>query len=68
MLQDRFRKKIIRPTGGGNSSSEITDITDQVPQIDDVLAEVDSAVNAATDLEQQFRLDALSRSSRICGC
>jgi hypothetical protein len=55
MLQDRFRKKTKRPVGGGDSSLETVDITDQVPQIDDVLAEVDKALEKAQQLEQQVR-------------
>jgi len=53
MLQDRFRKKTKRPVGGGDSSLETIDITDQLPQIDDVLAEVDKALKKAQQLEQQ---------------
>jgi hypothetical protein len=62
MLQDRFRKKTKRPVGGGDSSLETIDITDQVPQIDDVLAEVDKALKKARHLEQQVRLQ------KYCGC
>lgn len=62
MLLDRFRKKTKRPSGGGDSSLETVDITDQVPQIDDVLAEVDKALKKALELEDQVR--PLGR----CGC
>lgn len=62
MLQDRFRKKTKRPSGGGDSSLEMVDITGQVPQIDDVLAEVDKALEKAQQLEKQIR-----PQSR-CGC
>jgi hypothetical protein len=55
MLQDRFRRKTKRPTGGGDSSLETIDITEQVPQIDDVLAEVDKALKKAQQLEEQLR-------------
>jgi len=62
MLQDRFRKKTKRPVGGGDSSLETIDITDQVPQIDDVLAEVDKALKKAQQLEQQVQ------PQKSCGC
>lgn len=53
MLQDRFRKKTKRPVGGGDSSLETVDITDQLPQIDDVLAEVDAAIEKADQIQIQ---------------
>lgn len=62
MLQDRFRKKRKRPSGGGDSSLETVDITDQVPQIDDVLTEVDKALEKIQQLEKQLR------PRGICGC
>lgn len=62
MLQDRFRKKTNGPLGGGDTSLETVDITDQVPQIDDVLAEVDKALEKAAKLEEQLR------PQRGCGC
>jgi|GEM_PF-2329174 len=62
MLQDRFRRKTNRPTGGGNSSLETIDIAEQVPQIDDVLAEVDNALKMAEQLKEQLRLQGR------CGC
>lgn len=55
MLQDRFRKKTKRPNTGGDSSLETVDISDQVPEVDDVLDEVDKALKKATELEQQVR-------------
>lgn len=50
MLQDRFRKKK-RPSGGGDSSLDEVNIADQVPQIDDVLAKVDKALEMAGQLQ-----------------
>lgn len=55
MLQDRFRKKTKRSSGGGDLSLETVDITNQVPQIDDVLAEVDKALKKAQWLKEQIR-------------
>ncbi len=63
MLQDRFRKKIKRPTDGSGSSLETVGIADQVPQIDDVLAEVDKALEKALQLELQMQPPQNS-----CGC
>lgn len=62
MFQDRFRKKTKRPTGAGDSSLNTVDITDQVPQIDDVLAKVNEALKTARQLEEQ-----ISPQGR-CGC
>lgn len=62
MLQDRFRKKTNRPGGGNNSSLETVDITDQVPKVDDVLAEVDKAIEKAKRIEEQVQ------PQRTCGC
>ncbi len=62
MLQDRFPKKTKRLSSGSDSSLETVDITDQVPQIDDVLAEVDKALKRAQQLEQQVR------SQGHCSC
>lgn len=64
MILDQFRRKTRRPTGGGNSSLETTDITDQVPQIEDVLAEVDKAIDKANRIEDQIQ----PQSHGFCGC
>lgn len=61
-MQDRFRRKTKRPTGGGDSSLETIDITKQVPQINDVLAAVDGALEEARQLEKQLRPQGR------CGC
>lgn len=55
MLQDRFRKKAKRPSNRGDSSFETMDITEQVPQIDDVLIDVDRAIKNAEQLEKDIR-------------
>lgn len=52
MLRDWFRKKTKRPSGGGDSSLETANITDQVLQIDDVLAEVDAAIKKAENIQK----------------
>lgn len=62
MLRDRFRKKIQRSPDKSGSFLEAVDITDQVPQIDDVLAEVDKAIEKAQQLEQR------ARSQDHCTC
>lgn len=62
MLQDRFRRKTKRPPSGGDSSLETVDITDRVPQVDDVLAEVDKAIKKAMQIEEQVR------PQERCGC
>lgn len=62
MLQDRFRKKSRRSFEGNNTSLETVSIADQVPQVDDVLAEVDRALRLAQELEANVR-----RQDR-CGC
>lgn len=61
MLQDRFRKKTNRPTGGGETSLETTDISKDVPEIDDILAEVDKALEKAELIQRQVQ-------PRGCGC
>lgn len=62
MLQDRFRKRTNRPTGGDGSSLEMTDISKEVPEVDDVLAAVDEALEKVRFLQRQIR----PRSP--CGC
>jgi len=52
MLQDRLRKKTKRPSGDGDLSLEMADISNQVPQIDDVLAEVDAAIKKADQIQE----------------
>ncbi|MBI3956751.1 MAG: hypothetical protein HY340_02070 [Candidatus Kerfeldbacteria bacterium] len=54
MLQDRFRKKTKQPAGSSDASLVTADLTDQVPQIDDVLAEVDKAIKKAQLLEKKL--------------
>ena len=63
MLMDRFRKKTKGPNGSGGSSLGTVDISDQVPEVDDVLADVDKALKKATELEKQ-----LKPQQRGCGC
>jgi hypothetical protein len=55
MIYDRFRKKSHRPTGGGSSSLATADISEQVPETDDILAEIDKALETAGQLEEQLR-------------
>jgi hypothetical protein len=64
LLQDRFRKKEKRPTGGGGSSLDTTDIACQVPKIDDVLEEVDKAIEKANQIQRQLP----GEQCCICGC
>lgn len=67
MLHDRFRKKIKRfPSGDDLSLEEIDDISAQVPQIDDVLAKVDSALDSAERLEKELRQELTSRDYCTC--
>lgn len=62
MLQERFRKKFKIPSSGNDSSVEMIDVGEQVPEVDEVLAEVDKALENARKLEKQLR--PVSR----CGC
>lgn len=62
MIFDRFRKKKHKPTGNGDSSLETVDISGQVPNVDDVLAQVDKALKEASKLENQLR------PPDRCGC
>lgn len=55
MLQDQLRKKAKRPPGGGDASLETVDIKDQVPNIDDVLGEVNKALKSAEKVLDQIR-------------
>lgn len=55
MIFDLFRRKKNAPNGAGDSSLETADITDQVPQIDDVLASVEAALEKADALEQRLK-------------
>lgn len=64
MFLDRFRKKTKRPPSGGNSSLETIDISKEVPQIDDVLAKVDKAINDAKQIEEELR----PRPRDRCSC
>ncbi len=67
MLQDRFRKKTKGPGPGGSSSLETTDISDQVPEVDDVLAGVDKALKLADSINEQMRREQ-SKSQGGCTC
>lgn len=48
-MQDRTQKKVRKPSGSG-SSLESSDEAVQVPKVDDVLAEVDAAIQKADQL------------------
>lgn len=61
MLQESLRKKAKKPTKGGESSFETTDISGQVPDIDDVLADIEAALKSAERIEAQIRPQG-------CGC
>lgn len=50
MLQDQQKTKVKRPPNGNDSSLETVDMSGQVPQVDDILAEVDKALKAANNL------------------
>ncbi len=62
MILDRFRKKTKSPNGSGSAALETTDISKEVPEVDDVLAEVDRALRKATELQEQLR------PQERCGC
>lgn len=64
MLQDRFRKKTKRPTGSGGSSLDATDIACRVPKVDDVLDDVDKAIEKA----KQVRTQLQGQQCCLCGC
>lgn len=62
MLLDRFRKKKQNPPNGNGAPLEVTDVTKQVPQIDDVLAQVDQALRRAQKIEEPIN------PVGFCGC
>lgn len=49
MQQDKLLKKARKP--GGNGSLDLSDLTDEVPEVDDVLSEVDKAIERAKRLK-----------------
>lgn len=63
MQQDRFRKKTNKLNGSG-SSLETTDIAEQVPETEDVLAEIDKALEKAEVITDLLR----PRKQDRCGC
>jgi hypothetical protein len=63
MIQDRFRKKTKNPPSGGKSSLDMLTEKTSAPQIEDVLAEIDKALEKADRLEYE-----LNRPLSSCGC
>lgn len=69
MKQDRTSKKVKRPAGRGGSSSDDTDIADELSEIDDVLAKVDDALKKAKNLKRRIdRQEDQSRRNDGCWC
>lgn len=68
MLFDRFRKK--QPPKGSGEALEPVDITNEVPEVKDVLAEIDAALKKADDITRdlQRRTSKYLDTSRGCGC
>lgn len=62
MFQNRFRKKANQPNGG-DSSLELSDISGEVPEIDDVLSDIDAAIQVADDVKKK----AKGRWVECCG-
>lgn len=76
-MQDQEHKKVNRPKGGSGADLELEDISGQVPEIDDILAEVDKAIAKADSIEnavdralrrEQERREQERTRSRGCGC
>jgi hypothetical protein len=61
MLQERKQKKSQRPTGGNSPLSMGESV--EAPEVDDVLAEIDSALDTADALERELR-----QETKGCHC
>jgi hypothetical protein len=68
MIQDRIRRKAKRPIGNGKSPLALGEISS--PEIDEVLAKVDDAIETAKQLVQDLEPTPRSsgRSSDGCTC
>lgn len=64
VLLDHQQKKIRRFPGQSGLSTGVTDITGEVPNIEDVLAEVDAALKKADQLQETLE----PKKHRGCGC
>lgn len=62
MQQDRAPKKTKRRLGNNDSTAGTIDIIDQVPEIEDVLAEVDAALRKAEQIHEAIQ------PRDVCGC
>ena len=67
MLQDKVQKKARRP--GGNGSLDLSDLTDEIPEVDDILDEVNKAIKRADRLKSKLTTRKKRRQQyRDCLC
>ena len=66
MQQDKLQKQARRP--GGNGSLDISDLTDEIPEVDNVLDEVNKAIERAKRLKNKLTTRRKPVERNSCRC